>query len=50
VGPGGSCKQRVSFSSPGALKTYANLWEGRNLVIPIQCSINREDMGGPWDR
>jgi hypothetical protein len=25
----------VGFSSPGAFKTYANLWEGRNQVIPL---------------
>jgi hypothetical protein len=24
------------FSSPGALKIYAGLWEGRNQVISIQ--------------
>jgi hypothetical protein len=33
VGPGGSWKQRASFSFPGAFETYANLWEGKNLVI-----------------
>jgi hypothetical protein len=28
--------ERESFSFPGAFKTYANLWEGKNLVIPNQ--------------
>jgi hypothetical protein len=36
VGPGGSWKQKEILSSPGAFKTYANQWEGKNLVIPNQ--------------
>jgi hypothetical protein len=24
---------RASFSFPDAFKTYANLWEGKNLVV-----------------
>jgi hypothetical protein len=28
--------ERECFSSLGAFKTYANLGEGRNQVIPIQ--------------
>jgi hypothetical protein len=32
-------------SSPGAFKTYANLWEGRNQVISIQSSMNVEGKG-----
>jgi hypothetical protein len=28
--------ERVCFSSSGAFKTSANLWEGRNEVISIQ--------------
>jgi hypothetical protein len=28
--------ERACFSSPGVFKTYTNLWEGRNQVIPIQ--------------
>jgi hypothetical protein len=39
---GGSRKQRVSFSLPGAFKTYANLKEGKNLV--------GRGLGGPWAR
>jgi hypothetical protein len=31
TGGGGS---REYFSFPGALKTYVNLWEGKNLMIP----------------
>jgi hypothetical protein len=29
VDPGRIWTQRVGFSSPGVLKTYANQWEGR---------------------
>jgi hypothetical protein len=36
VGPGGSWKQRESLCFSGAFKAYANLWEGKNLVIPNQ--------------
>jgi hypothetical protein len=28
--------KRVSFSFAGAFKIYANIWEGKNLVIPNQ--------------
>jgi hypothetical protein len=28
--------EKACFSSPGAFKTYAYLWEGKNQVIPIQ--------------
>jgi hypothetical protein len=28
--------ERACFFSPGAFKTYSNLWEGRNQVISIQ--------------
>jgi hypothetical protein len=28
--------EKACFSSPGAFKTFANLWEGRNLVVPNQ--------------
>jgi hypothetical protein len=28
-------REHASFSSPDVLKTYANLQEGRNQVIPI---------------
>jgi hypothetical protein len=36
MGAGGSWKQKESFSLPGAFKTYAHLWEGKNLVTPNQ--------------
>jgi hypothetical protein len=29
-------RERESFSSPDAFKTYTNLWERRSQVIPIQ--------------
>jgi hypothetical protein len=47
VGAGGSCK---SFSFPGAFKTYANLWAGKNLVIPNQYSTSGEWHGWPQAR
>jgi hypothetical protein len=28
--------ERACFSAPGAFKTFPNLWEGKNQVIPIQ--------------
>jgi hypothetical protein len=50
VGAGGIWRQRVSFSSPGAFKTYANLWEGRNQGVPIQNQGVGRGTGGPWVR
>jgi hypothetical protein len=37
VGAGRSWKQsKMCFSFPSAFKIYANLWEGKNLVISNQ--------------
>jgi hypothetical protein len=47
VVPRGIWRQRVCLSSPGAFKTYTNLWEGRKQVIPIQLSMNGEGHGFP---
>jgi hypothetical protein len=33
---------RTCFSSPGAFKTYANLWGGKNQEIAIQKSMSGE--------
>jgi hypothetical protein len=41
--------ERVWFSSTGALKIYANLWEGKNLVILLVINEGRS-MGGSWAR
>jgi hypothetical protein len=27
--------ERACFSSPGAFKTYADLWEGKNQALPM---------------
>jgi hypothetical protein len=51
VGPGGNWKQKEHFSFPGAFKTYTNLWEGKNLVIPNHQSwMCGRGTGGPWAR
>jgi hypothetical protein len=33
---GGIRRQSACFSSPGAFKTYTNLREGKNQMIPVQ--------------
>jgi hypothetical protein len=35
--------ENVCFSFLGACKIYANLWEGKNLVI-----LNQQSMSGEW--
>jgi hypothetical protein len=38
--------KRACFCFSGAFKTYANLWEGENQVIPIQKSMSGWE--GAW--
>jgi hypothetical protein len=42
--------ERACFSSPGAFKTYSNLWEGRNQVISIQWLMSGEGHGQSPDQ
>jgi hypothetical protein len=47
-GPGVKRSRGRIFLFPGACKTYANLWEGKNLLIQSPVSNEWRDMGHSW--
>jgi hypothetical protein len=50
VGPRGIWRKRACFSLPGAFKTYANLWEGRNLWFSSINQWVKRGLGGSQAR